>query len=287
MVSLLVEGRWSIRSLGDDEVTSAIAFLKRDPLMNVYLISRLLEERTAAATQIYAVKHNRGIVLLTSLATNIVLAADPEEKAEVVDTAIAMVADRIISRMLPVRAIISPAALVEKLWARLRTRVDPPTVVRMNQPVYAIRRRFEFPELTTSRFATMADLDQLVPACAAMHKEEVGIDPLERDAAGYRERIRELVENHRSIVRFVDRVIVAKCEFSAVSDEAVQLMGVWTNPQYRRHGFAREMLREVCGHLFRRGKSITLFVNDFNRPAIDLYESIGFQRIGVNRALIW
>jgi len=287
MVSLLVEGRWSLRALGDDEVKSAIAFLKRDPLMNVYLISRLQEERTAAATQIYAIKHNREIVMLASLATNIVLAADPEERSDITDAAIAMIAERIISRMLPVRAIISPSVLVEKLWDRLRTRVDPPTVVRMNQPVYAIRRRFEFPELVHSRYSTVADLDQLVPACAAMHKEEVGIDPLERDAVGYRERIRELVDHHRSIVRYDGRVIAAKCEFSAVSDEAVQLMGVWTNPHYRRRGIAREMLREVCGHLFRRGKNVTLFVNDFNQPAIALYGSIGFQRIGINRALIW
>lgn len=287
MVSLLVEGRWSLRALGDDDVKNAIAFLKRDPLMNVYLISRLLEERSAAATQIYVVRHNREIAMLASLATNIVLATDPGTRPEVVDTAIAMVADRIISRMLPVRAIISPANLVERLWTRLRTRVDPPAVVRMNQPVYAIRRRFDFPDLVRSRYGTLSDLDQLVPACAAMHKEEVGIDPLERDAVGYRERIRELVERNRSIVCFEGRVIATKCEFSAVSDEAVQLMGVWTHPQYRRRGLARLMLRETCGHLFRRGKNVTLFVNDFNRPAIALYEAIGFQKIGVNRALIW
>ncbi len=287
MVSLLVEGRWSLRALGEDDVKNAIAFLQRDPLINVYLISRLLEERSAAATQIYAVRHNRDIVLLASLATNIVLAADPAEKHEVLDSAIAMVGERIIARMLPVRAIISPAVLVEKLWLRLRTRVDPPTVVRMNQPVYAIRRRLDFPDLTMSRFATVADLDQLVPACAAMHKEEVGIDPLERDAAGYRDRIRELIDRRRAIVRVEDGVIASKCEFSAVSDDAVQLMGVWTHPQFRRRGYSRATLREVCGYLFRRGKNVTLFVNDFNVPAIRLYEAIGFQRVGMNRALIW
>ena len=287
MVSLLVEGRWSLRALGEEDVRGAIAFLQRDPMMNVYLISRLLEERSAAATQIYIVRHNRTIVLVASLATNIVLAADPEERADLIESAIAMIAERIITRMLPVRAIISPQTLVDKLWQRLRTRIDPPTVVRMNQPVYAIRRRLDFPELTMARYATVDDLEQLVPACAAMHKEEVGIDPLERDAAGYRERIRELVDRRRAIVRIIDGAIVSKCEFSAVSDDAVQLMGVWTNPKYRRRGFSRELLREVCGHLFRRGKNVTLFVNDFNLPAISLYESIGFRRIGVNRALIW
>jgi predicted GNAT family acetyltransferase len=120
-----------------------------------------------------------------------------------------------------------------------------------------------------------------------MHREEVGIDPLERDAAGYRERIRELIERKRSIVLVRHGRIAAKCEYSAVTPDAVQLMGVWTAPEMRRHGLSRTLLREVCGHLARKGKTVTLFVNDFNRPAVSLYESIGFQRIGVNRALIW
>jgi hypothetical protein len=64
-------------------------------------------------------------------------------------------------------------------------------------------------------------------------------------------------------------------------------MGVWTSPDLRQRGFARTLLREVCGHLARKGKTVTLFVNDFNRPAVALYEALGFQRIGVNRALIW
>jgi len=186
-----------------------------------------------------------------------------------------------------VRAIISPAPLVDSLWKRLQAQLDPPTVVRMSQPVYAIAGRLDYPDLKEVRYSTPRDLDVLVPACAAMHNEEVGIDPLERDAPGYRERIRELVEKKRSLVRMVDKTVAAKCEFSAVTPEAVQLMGVWTDPRYRRRGLSRALLREVCGHLARKGRSITLFVNDFNQPAIALYESLGFKRIGVNRALIW
>ncbi len=287
MVTLPAEGRWSLRSLSDDDAGPALAFLRRDPLINVYLISRLLEERFVSATQTVEVRYNRDIVLVASLATNVVLACDPEAPREVVDAAIAIVAERILTRMLPVRAIISPAPLVESLWKRLHSRLDAPTVVRMNQPVYAISGRFDFPDLKESRYATMRDLDALVPACAAMHREEVGIDPLERDAVGYRERIRELVEKKRSIVRVHNGRIAAKCEFSAVTSEAVQLMGVWTEPALRRRGFGRALLREACGHLARKGKSVTLFVNDFNHPAIALYESLGFRQIGINRALIW
>ena len=287
MATLPIEGRWSLRVLSEDDVKGALEFLQRDPLINVYLISRLLEDRTAALSQIVIVRFNGAIVLVASLATNIVLAGDPSISKELTDTAIGLVADRILMRMLPVRAIISPASLVESLWDHLRARLDPPTVVRLNQPIYAITRRFDYPDLGESRYATLRDLVLLVPACAAMHREEVGIDPMERDAAGYRERIRELVEKKRSVVRVIDDRIASKCEFSAVTGDAVQLMGVWTDPRYRRRGLSRELLREVCGHLFRKGKVVTLFVNDFNTPAIRLYEALGFYRIGMNRALIW
>jgi uncharacterized protein len=287
MATLPIEGRWSIKPVADDDVASTLSFLRRDPLINVYLISRVLEERFSSSTQTVEVRHNREVVLVASLATNIVLAGDRELPQDVTETAIAVIAERILTRMLPVRAIISPAHLVEMLWLRLRTRLDPPTVVRMNQPVYAIRGRLDYPDLKESRYATTRDLESLIPACAAMHREEVGIDPLERDAAGYRERVRELVEQKRSLIRVVDGQIAAKCEYSAVTNETVQLMGVWTNPRFRRHGHARALLREVCGHCARKGKTVTLFVNDFNYPAIALYERLGFQRIGMNRALIW
>src|SRR3954463_6164004 len=233
MATLPVEGRWSIKPVSNDDTGSALTFLRRDPLINVYLISRIPEERFAPSTQTVEVRHNREVVLVASLATNIVVAGDPTLPHDVTETAIAVIAERILTRMLPVRAIISPAHLVEMLWARLRTRLDPPTVVRMNQPVYAMRGRLDYPDLKESRYTTMRDLEALVPACAAMHREEVGIDPLDRDAAGYRERVRELVEQKRSVIRVVDGQIAAKCEYSAVTSETVQLMGVWTNPRFR------------------------------------------------------
>lgn len=287
MVTIPVEGRWSLKALSDDDVRAALEFLRLDPLINVYLISRVLEERYPAATQLVQIQLNRKTVLVASLATNIVLASAPGMQREITEVAIAMICDRIVSRAMPVRAIISPAVLVEMLWTRLRMRIDPPTVVRMSQPIYALQGRSDYPNLNQTRYSTIRDLELLVPACAAMHREEVGIDPLERDALGYRERVRELIEKKRSFVRVEGGRIMAKCELSAVTPEAVQVMGVWTAPEARRRGFARSMMREVCGHLCRDGKAITLFVNDFNYGAIRLYEMLGFQQIGLNRAMIW
>src|ERR1051325_2329903 len=177
MATLPAEGRWSIRNVADDDVPAALGFLRRDPLINVYLISRLMEERFAAATQMVDIRYNRDTVLMASLATNIVLASDPGVAHEITDAAIAVVADRILTRALPVRAIISPAALVESLWNRLRPRLDAPTVVRMNQPIYAIRGRLDYPDPKEGRYARRRRLSRADPRA---RRPPAGGDPRRR-----------------------------------------------------------------------------------------------------------
>jgi predicted GNAT family acetyltransferase len=288
VVAIPVEGLWSIRPLGDEDNDRALAFLGAEPLLNVFLISKILDYGIGGAVPFLEVTHNGRIVCLASVGSNIVLAVAPDADADLRNCALEMLAQRILERYLPVRAIISDTALVERLWKRLRLQIDPPTVLRLNQPVYALEAAAA-PDtgLQRMRFSTLADLDPLVPACAAMHREEVGIDPLARDAYGYRQRVRELVVKRRSLIHEEKREIVFKCELSAVTERAVQLMGVWTSPRFRRQGHAARDLQEICGHIAAEGKATTLFVNDFNTPAIRLYESLGFVRIGQNRALIW
>src|SRR5438105_8962319 len=104
MVTLPVESRWSIKALSDDDAAGALAFLRRDPLINVYLISRLLEERFASATQMVEVRYHRDVILVASLATNIVLAADPAAAPETTDAAASVIAERILTRIVWWRA---------------------------------------------------------------------------------------------------------------------------------------------------------------------------------------
>lgn len=290
MASLSAESEWNLRVIREGELPRILEFLRREPLLNVYLISRLLDEGTSGTSELVEVSIDRRTAVVASLSSNVVITADRSMRVALWEQAVALVADRIINRRVPIRATISDATLVEFLWKNLNAYLDPPTVVRLNQPVYALTadrsaaagRPFE-----TMRFAISSDLEALVPCCAAMHQEEVGIDPLERDALGYRERIRELIGQRRSLIAVEGKTIVFKCELSAVTPDAVQLMGVWTHPRYRREGRARQGLEEVCAWFLGSGQAVTLFVNDFNLAAIALYESLGFSRIGANRALIW
>lgn len=288
MATLPQERDWALTALGPKDLDLALDFLSDDPLGNVYFISRLQDEGPGPKGQTLLIRCDGVPVALASLSTNVVLAGNPHVSAALREEAMVRLGERILARMTPVRAIISDARLVDPLWKRIERSLTPPTVVRLNQPVYAIHAGpTSHPDLATTRYATERDLQGLVPACAAMHLEEVGINPLERDAVGYRQRVRELIDRKRSFVTVERGRIVFKCELSAVTRDAVQIMGVWTAPPERRRGYGRRGMAEVCGHVLRQGKAVTLFVNDFNTPAVRLYESLGFRQIGTHRALIW
>ena len=103
------------------------------------------------------------------------------------------------------------------------------------QPVYTISAAPE-PGETGLRPARLADLDLLVPACARAHEVELGIDPLARDADGFRWRTRTQIEEGRSWLWAEDGVILFKAEASAWTPAAVQLQQVWTDPAARGAG---------------------------------------------------
>jgi len=261
--------------------------LERDPVLNAYLISRILEAGVTGLGTAIGIRHRRELVAVAMLGSNVVLAAARDLHADVRRVAVSIIAEEIIHCVHPPRAMVSEASLVDGVWSHVRNYVSPPTVVRLAQPVYVLDSLPRPANLDRVRHATIADLEQLVPACAAMHLEEVGIDPLSRDASGYRQRIRELVLRSRSLILVEDGVIVSKAEYSAVTPYTIQLMGVWTHPKFRRQGYARRAMTEICGHVLSQRKRPSLFVNDFNVAAIRLYESLGFRMIGTNRALIW
>lgn len=289
MATLPLTGSWKIRELGPRDRDAALAFLDRRPLHNVFLTSRILDEGMDSGAPLVEVIRHGQTILIASAGANLVVSAGSSELDSELDAALRVLGARILDRYLPVRALISEEHLVEPLWDELRTSVSAPTIIRFHQPVMAIAptEPVALPDLSSVRYGTEEELDELVVACAAMHREEVGIDPLARDPWGYRQRVRELIVRRRSFV-LRDRLGIAfKCELSAETPQAVQIMGVWTRPDIRRQGVGRRGMAEVTGHLLRSGRWSTLFVNDFNTPAIELYQTLGYRQIGTNRALIW
>jgi hypothetical protein len=184
------------------------------------------------------------------------------------------------------RMLIGEERSVGELWDAARRRMPRPRDDRPGQPVYALREA-PGPGETGIRAARLLDLDLLVPACAEAHREEIGIDPLRRDAEGFRWRTRQQIEEGRSWLWVEEGVILFKAEASAWTPAAVQLQQVWVDPQARRRGYARRALADLCRLLLEHVPAVCLFVRPENDPALALYDSLGMTRELMYRSLVF
>ncbi|MBV8065647.1 MAG: DUF4081 domain-containing protein [Actinobacteria bacterium] len=184
------------------------------------------------------------------------------------------------------RMIIGEQQAVDELWAASERVMPAPRDDRPGQPVYELEEP-PAPGDTGLRQATLADLDLLVPACAAAHREEIGIDPLRRDADGFRWRTRMQIEDGRSWLWLEDGVIRFKAEASAWTPSAVQLQQVWVDPQSRSRHDAQRGMRDLCRLLLARVPVVCLFVRPENVVAMRVYEAIGMRRTITYRSLIF
>ena len=184
------------------------------------------------------------------------------------------------------RMIIGEEQAVADLWEPISGRMPRPRDDRPGQPVYVLDEPPESGE-TGLRAAEPGDFDLLVPACAAAHREEIGIDPLERDPDGFRWRTRAQIEEGRSWIWVEDGVVLFKAEASAWTPSAVQLQQVWVDPDARRQGHAKRGLSHLCRLLLESTPSVCLFVRPENEAAIRLYDTIGMKRVGAYRSVLF
>jgi uncharacterized protein len=184
------------------------------------------------------------------------------------------------------RMIIGDERAVAELWSAARRRMPAPRDDRPGQPVYVTDEAPE-PGGTGLRRATADDYELLVPACAAAHEEEIGVDPLERDADGFRWRTRVQIDEGRSWIWRDGETIMFKAEASAWTPSAVQLQQVWVDPHVRNRGNGKRAMRDLIRLLLTAAPWVCLFVRSENRPAIRVYEAVGMRVHGSYRSLIF
>src|SRR6266540_7343690 len=149
------------------------------------------------------------------------------------------------------RMIIGDERAVTELWDDLAGLMPAPRDDRPGQPVYAISEPPE-PGDTRLRAATERDFELLLPACAAAHTEEIGVDPMARDPDGFRWRTRSQIEEGRSWLWVEGDTILFKAEASAWTPAAVQVQQVWVDPPARNKGYAQRGMRDLCRSEERR-----------------------------------
>ena len=260
-----------VRRLDHADAPSVQALLDADPVENVYLRSEL--RLGALRSGLWWGATDSGAPAGIMVGGPLVVPWVPAPEAA---TALAVQ----LGHQAPPRMIVGPRDHVRALQAARLPAPPRPREIRDPQPLLAVGRgRVTRGGTDRLRRSTRRDLDNLVLAAAAMHREEMGVDPMLIDPAGWRYRMATLVDRGWSYIWLERGEVLFKAELSAWTPEVCQVQGVWTAPAHRGRGVGTDGMAALCHVLLEQSPICSLYVNHFNAVARRLYARLGFEQV--------
>ncbi|MFR9726957.1 GNAT family N-acetyltransferase [Streptomyces sp. MS19] len=275
------------RVLGPDDLGAALAVLNKDPVAHAFVTARVLDSGLEPAWlggEMWGWYRRGRLQSLCYAGANLVpVSAGP--------AAVRAFADRALRQGRRCSSIVGLSAPTARLWAHLEPAWGPARLLRRRQPLMATDRApGDITPDPAVRRVRKDEMDIVLPAAVAMFTEEVGVSPLDADDGGltYQARVAETVGSGRCFARIEDGRVVFKAEIGAVTPDTCQLQGVWTAPDRRGQGLATAGLATVLRHaLADTAPVVSLYVNDFNTPALTVYRRLGFTETGVLMSVLF
>jgi ribosomal protein S18 acetylase RimI-like enzyme len=126
------------------------------------------------------------------------------------------------------------------------------------------------------RPATMAELELVMPVQAELAYAESGVNPLDVDPQGFRERCLRRIEQGRTWVVVENGLLVFKADVISKTPEVNYLEGIWLREDRRNKNLCTRFMSELMRRLLENTKSICLLVNESNEWAQGFYRKCGF-----------
>lgn len=181
-------------------------------------------------------------------------------------------------------AIVGPSAHALGLWHRLAARwpaaYADARLVRPRQLLMARATPSPVPPDPRVALATPDVFESYLAGAVAMYREELDEDPLAGNREGYRRYVSTLVVGRRAYAIVEDGEVVFKADLGAISARAAQVQGVWVTPRLRGRGLSAPAMAAVTNAIVAGGRVSSLYVNDFNAPAIASYRRCGYDVVG-------
>lgn len=126
------------------------------------------------------------------------------------------------------------------------------------------------------RPATIAELHLVMPIQASLAFAESGINPLEIDGLGFRERCLRRIDQGRTWVVVENGDLVFKADVVSKTSDVIYLEGIWLREDCRRTNLGTRLMSELMRRLLEDARSICLLVNEANELAQGFYRKCGF-----------
>ncbi len=273
-----------IRPIEPSEYSALEELTLRDPVVNVYVASKLADVRQSNPTfrlNVLGAFSDGHLIAGVYLGANIIPIQVPESLTEVFATHIR----DYVRGPIPLTG---QAQQVLGLWGYLSHHWGTPREIRSDQPLLTISDKPNIAVDDQVRYSRFVDLDLLFPACVDMFTEEVGVSPIIHGVGPYRTRVQDLIALKRSFVRIDQDVVVFKAEVGAVSSAVAQIQGVWVNPKYRGQGLAAPALASVVQKVRDDlAPTASLYVNSYNKPALATYKAVGFTQVDTFASILF
>lgn len=126
------------------------------------------------------------------------------------------------------------------------------------------------------RPATVDELDLVMPIQAELAYAESGINPMQVDPEGFRERCLRRIEQGRTWVLVENNLLVFKADVISKTPEVIYLEGIWLREDCRNKHLGKRLMSELMQRLLENTKSVCLLVNETNEWAQGFYRKCGF-----------
>ncbi|MDB5099648.1 MAG: GCN5-related N-acetyltransferase [Cyanobacteria bacterium RYN_339] len=259
---------------------SVSAFLATSPIENVLVMDRILEDGLPGKPyQEFVGYREAGQWLGIMYFSGDISLFAPEERA------IRPLAEYALHRTPLVPRIIARKETVDRFWEIFGT-IKLPLLFDRRQLVYGMSLAdLKAPPEPALRLARLDEAHAVARLASAMSFEEIMLDPYKDYPASYLRLVEQRIRLERYWVLEDDGQIKFQVHLNGVTAFAGQVTGVYTPPAFRHQGYAGRGMGEFCRQVLERVPQLCLFVNDFNLPAIRLYEKLGFQPLMEYRAI--
>jgi predicted GNAT family acetyltransferase len=126
------------------------------------------------------------------------------------------------------------------------------------------------------RRATPDDLNHVMAVNSFLALEEGGVDPMQRDPVGFRQRAERRIHQGRVWIWMDQEKAIFKADIVGDTPEAIYLEGIYVHPQERLKGHGKRCLSHLSSILLTRTKSLCLTINQRKADAAGFYVKAGF-----------